>query len=215
MMPRFHYFDSKCARSDLSIRLFPQLCYSLPRFFSGLLLSIALMFIPATTAMAAGFTIEKATANFNQNALSVNAKFDLNISDAVDEALHNGVSIDLITTLDLYAKRRYMWNERIAQWVFSHQISYHSLTRRYVLSSPQTAESSSFSSLEDLLNQVETFSFQSDILADTLPKSKSGYNLQLRIALDKSALPTPLRVMTIISPAWRLKSKVHEWSVEG
>jgi len=214
-MPRSNILDSKCTDPGLPIKLFPRLLHALRQFSSSLLLSIALTAIPTTATMAAGFAIEKATANFNQNALSVNAKFDLSISDTVDEALHNGVSIELVTTLDLYAKRRYIWNERIAQWIFSHQISYHTLTRRYILSSPQTAESSSFSSLEDLLNQVETFSFQSDILADTLPKSKSGYTLQLRIALDKSALPTPLRVMTLISPAWRLKSKVHEWSVEG
>jgi len=214
-MQNFPHIDSRHTCAELPARRQQRLFCRLCQFASSLFLSIALVLASTTSSMAAGFVIEKANANFNQNALSVNAKFELSISDAVDEALHNGVSISLMTTLDLYAKRRYMWDERIAQWVFRHQISYHTLTRRYILSSPQTAESSSFSSLEDLLSQVETFSFQSDILADTLPKSKSGYTLQLRIALDKSALPTPLRVMTFISPAWRLKSKVHEWSVEG
>lgn len=214
-MPNSQHIGSKYAPGDLPVRLLQRPCHGLRRFASGLFLSMIFTLVFSTPSMAAGFTIENASATFNQNALSVNAKFDLNISDAVDEALHNGVSISLITTLDLYTKRRYIWDERIAQWIFSHHISYHSLTRRYILSSPQSAESSSFSSLEDLLNQIETFSFQSDILADTLPESKSGYTLQLRILLDKSALPTPLRVMTLISPAWRLKSKVHEWSVEG
>lgn len=180
-----------------------------------LLASLLLIFSCATIAQAGGFAIEKASASFDQTALSVSARFDLNLSNAIDEALQNGVSINLMTTLNLFAKRKYIWDEHIAQWAFTHQISYHSLTRRYILSSPQSNEDFSYSSLDDLLEQIETFSFQSDILGDTMPQSESGYVLQLRIALDKAALPNPLRIMTYISPAWKAKSKVYEWSVKG
>ena len=159
--------------------------------------------------------IEQANATFNQSSLSVDARFDLQLSDAVNEALHNGVSIQLLTTLDLFTSRPYIWDPRIAQWAFTQQISYHSLTNRYQLSSPQQKESRSYSSLSDLFADIENFSFQSDILGDTLPESKHGYKLQLRIALDNTVLPTPLRVMTYISSAWRLRSDIHEWFIDG
>lgn len=179
-----------------------------------LLASLLLFFSCVTIVQAGSFEIERANASFDQTALSVNAKFSLDLSNAIDEALQNGVTINLMTTLDLFARRKYMWDDLIAQWVFTHAISYHSLTRRYILSSQQSSENFSYSSLEDLLNQIETFSFQSDILGDTMPQSKNGYVLQLRIALDKAALPNPLRIMTYISPAWKAKSKVYEWPVE-
>ena len=179
------------------------------------LASVLLFILSNNIALAGSFAIEKATANFDQTALSVNARFDLSLSDTIDEALQNGVTINLMTTLDLFARRKYIWDEHIAQWAFTHEISYHSLTRRYILSSPQTSEDYSYSSLNDLLEQIETFSFQSDILGDTMPQSETGYVLQLRIALDKAALPTPLRIMTYISPSWKAKSKVYEWTVKG
>lgn len=174
----------------------------------------ALLLILAPTAVnARGFAIESADASFNQSALSVSAEFNLKLNDAVSEALHNGVSIQLLTTLDLFTQRRYIWDARIARWSFTQQISYHSLTNRYILTSPQQKESRSYSSLGDLLNAIENFSFQSDISSDTLPESKRGYKLQLRIMLDNTALPAPLRVMTYILPAWKLHSDVHEWFV--
>ncbi len=175
---------------------------------------LLLSFAPVT-ANARDFVIETAQASFSQSALSVTAKFDLQISDAVSEALHNGVSIQLLTTLDLFTQRPYIWDPRIARWAFTQQIRYHALTGRYVLTSPQQKGSRSFSSLSDLLNNIESFSFQSDISSDTLPESKYGYKLQLRIVLDKTILPAPLRVMTYISPAWRLSSDTHEWFVPG
>lgn len=180
------------------------------------LLAGLLLFFTCTTIIQAGsFAIDKASASFDKTALSVNAKFELELSNTIDEALQNGVAISLITTLDLFARRKYIWDEHIAQWAFTHEISYHSLTRRYILSSPQSSEDFSYSSIDDLLDQIETFTFQSDILGDTMPQSKNGYVLQLRIALDKAALPNPLRMMTYISPAWKAKSKVYEWSVKG
>jgi len=172
-----------------------------------------LFVVTPMVANADGFTIEEAHATFNQTALSVDAQFDLQLSEAVTDALHNGVSLQLITTLDLFTRRPYIWDPRIARWAFTQQIRYHSLTNRYILTSPQQKESRSYSSLDDLFSDIESFSFQSDILGDTLPESKSGYKLQLRIALDNTVLPTPLRVMTYISPAWKLRSDIQEWTV--
>ena len=166
-------------------------------------------------ANAKDFNIVQANASFDQTSLSVEASFDLQLSEAVSEALYNGVSIQLLTTLDLFTRRAYIWDQRIAQWVFTQQISYHSLTNRFVLTSPQQKESRSYASLNDLFSDIKEFSFESDILGDTLPASKHGYKLQLRILLDNTILPAPLRVMTYILPAWKLRSDVHEWFIAG
>ena len=126
-----------------------------------MMLALVLLFL-ASTAQAEGFTIKDAQASFSQNALSVRASFDLQLSEAVDEALHNGVDIQLLTTLDLFTRRAYIWDQRIAQWAFTQQIRYHTLTNRYVLTSPQLTESKSFSTLNDLLDEISDFSFQSE-----------------------------------------------------
>lgn len=184
-----------------------------PRGFARLLLILVLLAV-APQGKADNFTIENAQASFSQNALWVEADFDLQLSEAVDEALHSGVGIQLLTTLDLLTRRAYIWDKRIARWAFTYQISYHTLTDRYVLNSPQLEGSRSFATLSDLLDDISQFSFQSDIIGDTLPASKHGYKLQLRIGLDHSTLPAPLRVMKYVSPAWNLRSDIYEWTVE-
>jgi hypothetical protein len=161
------------------------------------------------------FSIEKASASFSQSSLSVDAKFNLQLSSAVNEALHNGVSLQILTLLDLYTQRAYIWDQRIARWTFTQQIKYHSLTNRYLLSSPQLKGSRAYSSRSGLFDDIENFSFQSEILSETMPASRHGYKLQLRIILDDAFLPAPLRVMTYISPAWKLRSDIHEWTIAG
>lgn len=187
----------------------------LPRF---LILSILLLCGTLPGAQAAdppSFNITQARASFDKNALSVSARFELELSKPVEEALHNGVPIQLLTTLDLYSQRPYIWDKHIAQWAFSNEIRYHALTSRYVLTSPQREEIRSFSTLNDLFDEIEEFSFQSDIIGETLPESKHGYKLQLRIGLDNTMLPAPLRAMTLFSSAWKLQSEVREWSIPG
>jgi hypothetical protein len=51
-----------------------------------------LFVVTPMVANADGFRIEEAHATFNQTALSVDAQFDLQLSEAVTDALHNGVS---------------------------------------------------------------------------------------------------------------------------
>lgn len=192
--------------------------HTVPRFPGTLLINLLLilgLLLNSGTANSQSFKIDQAEASFNRNALSVSARFKLSLSEPVKEALHNGVTIQLRTTLDLYAKRPWIWDKQIAQWAFTYQIRYHALTARYVLTSPQHKEIKSFASLNDLLDDIEEFKFQTDIVSDTLPESKYGYTLQLRITLDNSILPAPLRITTLISSAWRLQSPAYKWSIPG
>ena len=183
--------------------------------FERVLFALFLLALLPIDARADGFLIREAQAKFDKTSLSVTANFDLQLKASVEEALHNGVSINLITHLDLYKNRRYVWDERIARWAFVQSISYHSLTNRYVLSSSDSNDLQSFSSLADLFNSIEYFNFQSDILSDTLPASRQGYKLRLEIALDKTTLPAPLRVMSYVLPAWKQKSDVYEWFIDN
>ncbi len=185
--------------------------HRLNRLWFALLFIVLLPF----NVQADKFSIRQAQANFDKTSLSVDATFDLQLKASVEEALHNGVGINLVIHLDLYKNRRYVWDERIARWAFVQSISYHALTNRYVLSSSDSNDLQSFSSLTDLFNSIASFNFQSDILSDTLPSSKQGYKLRLEIALDKTALPAPLRIMSYILPTWRQKSDVYEWFIDN
>ena len=184
---------------------------SFVRLMSIFILTVVL----SMQAWSKEFTITRASATFDETALLVDAIFDLQQSDAIDEALQNGIHIRLTATLDLFKQKRFRWDKRIARWRFNYDIQYHSLTNSYSLEDAQKDESQSYSSLLELFNDIETFHFESDIDTQSLPASKRGYKLQLGMALDRNSLPAPLRVMTYILPKWRMKSDVHEWLIDG
>ncbi len=165
------------------------------------------------SANAASFEILNGTVDFNANALNVAARYELSLNDVVADALHHGIKIKILSRVNLYRVRRLMLDKKLAAWQRGHQLGYHSLSGRYQLLNLQTSEQSSFASLETLLNEIEDFRFQTELVAETLPDSRRGYRVDLQVRLDHASLPTPLRVIALVKPEWRLKSDQNSWYV--
>ncbi len=159
------------------------------------------------------FGINNASAELSETQLNAQANFSLRLNNAVTEALHNGIPVTLTTLLSLSSKRRLLWNKNIANWQQKHQISYHSLTDRYQLKSTLNDETLSFASVREVLDKVEAYRLQTDVLRQTMPKSSRGYQLKLMVKLDIESLPPALRIVAYASPSWRLKSKTCTWSI--
>ncbi len=162
---------------------------------------------------AAAFKIISAEAELSPSRLMTQARFDIKINETVTEALHNGIALTFVTRLELYNQRRLLWDKRIGTWQTRHELSYHSLSDRYQLRTLGREASQSFTNISEALRQIEDYKLDTDIVSQTLPKSKKGYELRLRVALDTEALPPALRIVAYALPKWRLKSKTRRWAL--
>ena len=165
-------------------------------------------------ALARSFEIKQVDASFNGQHLSVDSQFSLSLNDVVIDAIHNGIPVTLSTTIELFRPRKFWLDKQLANWQFDYTLRYHSLTSTYLLDSPFLSAAKSYSKLEDALQEIAKFHFDSEIIEQTLPASTEGYYLQLQISLNIDALPAPLRVVAFASPPWRLKSEPYEWAAE-
>ena len=163
------------------------------------------------SAHAASFEILNGKAEFDANSLNVTARYEISLNDVVADALHHGINVEIISRVKLYRARRWMIDKKLATWQRGYQLGFHSLSGRYQLRNLQTGEEQTFANLEQLLNDIEDFQFHTELIAETLPGSNRGYRVDLQVRLDHASLPTPLRVIALATPEWRLKSDQISW----
>lgn len=185
----------------------PGITWRVRRWFYVLL--CAALLTPAVQAKE--FFIHDLDTRFTATAMQVEARIEWRLNDTVLDALHNGIPITLSTNIEMAKIRQFLPDPTLASWRFDHQLSYHSLSHRYLLDSPYSKEAQSFEALEAALKAASAIHLDTELVSETLPKSPNGYAMSLKSFLDINALPAPLRVIALVHPHWRLDSTVHRW----
>jgi hypothetical protein len=178
------------------------------------LLLLLLTTVWSSTAFSRGFSIDQIHAIQDEQAIQVNGKLTLKLTDEVRKALSKSIPLQLSMEFVLHRVRNYIWDKEVAIWTVPIAISYKPVSDEYVVSRP------------DLLNQEETFDSQHEALERLgafedlslpLPSplvGKKKYLLEARIKLELEQLPAMMRPLAYFSSSWHLNSKWTEWPLE-
>jgi Domain of unknown function (DUF4390) len=181
---------------------------------------LALALLSACPALA-NFSVQTATPaiqieSADERTLAINSRLTLALNPATEEALHNGVPLEIVIDLELLRHRWWWTNRLITDITLRRRLSFHALSRQYLVSSlvvKQRAES--FGSLDLALAHAGNLSR----LEFALPSNKqilpgARHLLRLRARLDIEALPTVMRPLAYASPSWRLGTGWTTWPVQ-
>ena len=181
---------------------------------SGRPIVCAAMLLAALSAQA-DFKVSEMSPRIVDQFLSLSGKLDLGLTAKVQEALSKGIPIEVIIHIDLFRRRFLLWDPRLHGWVLRRRISYHALSRQYLVSGhrrdPDAIES--FTSLEAALASM---GFLDDLKfhLDREVQDQGQYYLRVRATLDVDSLPAPLRPVAYTSLSWRLSSGWTVWNVQ-
>jgi len=163
----------------------------------------------AGSVHAAGIQIKNAELAEAGEGYQVNADFDIAFSAEVEEALNKGVPLNFLIEFKLVSPRRFWFDEEIVTATQHVRLSYHALSRQYLINLPQHQKS--FASLPEALDELSR-------LRDwiVLEKAQVGkgeeYRAELRFWLDSSRLPKALQVEALSSEKWSLAAKPYRWA---
>lgn len=177
--------------------------HSLSRRFA--LLALLLVLLPVST-QAAGVTIEKASTRLQNSIYQLNANINYELSDAVLEALNNGIAVTMQLSIKIEQPRSYLWDELIAEKSQRYELKFHALSGQYLVKT-NTGEQRSYLSLTTALRglgQIRAL----PILDQALLQDPQDVMVRLKTELDTNALPAPLRPVAWLSSEWKLSS---EW----
>ncbi len=157
--------------------------------------------------MAAALEPSRDAQNTGADALLLNATFEFEMPQALEEAVQKGIALYFNIEFELFRKRWYWFDRRVASGTLTYRLSYSPLTRQYRLA--RGGLSQSFESLDEALALLK--SVRNWKVADKgMLSPREEYDAQVRMRLDVNQLPKPFQVNAITSREWTLASDWRE-----
>lgn len=131
-------------------------------------------------------------------------------SPAMLDALHNGVAITL--SIQTRAATGRLWLPGLDR-LRKHrlEISYLPLSRHYHVTYLREGDQWSFPRLSMLIDDLrQRRDWEVKISPEEL--AEDDWRVQARVELDRSRLPSPMRLPAWFDPQWRIFSRWREWS---
>jgi hypothetical protein len=167
---------------------------------------LAAICIVSGTAQAAEIDVREAALHLAKEGLVLDAEFSFQFPPRLAEAVANGVSLYFLVEFEITRPRWYWLDERTASKRLQLQLSYHALSRQYVVSNgPLEQQFPSLNEALGLLRHVRGWVVGERIalVSDAL------YDAAVRLRLDTSLLPKPIQVSALTSRDWGFES---EWN---
>ena len=174
----------------------------------GALLLAVLMAAPA--AFADGITLKSARVEPVEEGWQVDAEFDIQFSQRLEEAVNRGVPLYFVLDFEMSRPRWYWFDEKPVRFSQTYKISYTPLLRQYRLSVGNVYQN--FTSFEEVTRVLSRL--RGVAIADhNAIKKDSAYQASVRLRLDTAQLPKPFQLNAIASRDWSLSSEWHRWSL--
>jgi hypothetical protein len=183
---------------------------SQPRLIKLALFCMAWLLCAAVWGDAGDIKVQKAEASFGDNRIEIAARFDVVLSNDLQEALKNGLSLTFVYEFQLTRPRIYSWYKQLSDGfgpnsMLSYQLSYHALTRQYRLHIGSFYRS--FQSINEALAAlgiVRNWGVLND--SNIARDHNSDFAGKVRLKLDRSRLPKTYQLTAFGHDEWQLES---------
>lgn len=128
-------------------------------------------------------------------------------------ALRDGVSLSYDIDVEVSRERRFWTNESIVSLRLERELSFHSVSERFVIRDPLvTDEQKSYATLEEALaglGNIESW----PILVASQVVEPGNYVVSVRASVRRGRLTDALRALMFWSDDWQRESEWYSWSL--
>ena len=174
--------------------------------------ALALLSLLAGAAFAQGISIKSAQLSPSEGGYSLQARYDVDLSPTLEDALVRGLGLTFVAQLELVYPRWWtlnFWNKQLAGREVEYRLSYNALTRQYRLSLGGFHQT--FDSVEQALAVLGRVRFDTVVKEEHIEPGVV-YIAGVRLRLDTGKLPKPLQLDAIGSRDWNLSSDWYRWT---
>jgi Domain of unknown function (DUF4390) len=163
----------------------------------------------AAPARADVIGVKQAELRVEDEALVLNAEFDLALNATLDEALQKGIPLYFVLEFELTRPRWYWLDEKVLTSTTQYRVAWQALTQTYRISSGLLAQTPG--------TAAEVERFLSRVTAREVGRRDQvvrgdRYIAAVRLRLDTNQLPKPFQVNAITAREWTLDSGWHRWN---
>lgn len=177
-----------------------------------LLLMCAAALCEPAPADASEFRVLKADTKLVDGVYRLNATIDYDLTAPVRQALLNGVELVFEVKIAVLRDRMWWWDSDIADLDQSYRLSYHALSRQFLVENLNTGLQRTFPDLGSALRH-QGMVRELPLIDASLLDADYTYIASLRAQLAVNELPLPIRVRAYLSSDWRLGSGWYTWEL--
>jgi Domain of unknown function (DUF4390) len=176
------------------------------RAFAVVVVVLACTAVPARADVIG---VKQAELRVEDEALVLNAEFDLALNATLDEALQKGIPLYFVLEFELTRPRWYWLDEKVLTSTTQYRVAWQALTQTYRISSGLLAQTPG--------TAAEVERFLSRVTAREVGRRDQvvrgdRYIAAVRLRLDTNQLPKPFQVNAITAREWTLDSGWHRWN---
>lgn len=161
-------------------------------------------------ARADGIAVTSATVEPGDDGWMLDATFDMQFSQRLEEAVNRGVPLYFVVEFELSRPRWYWFAEKPVQLSQTYRISYTPLLRQYRLSVGSVYQNfTRFEEVTRVLSRLRGW----HVAEKGALKKDQVYQASVRMRLDTAQLPKPFQLNAIASRDWTLASDWHRWTI--
>lgn len=143
----------------------------------------------------------------------LNATLDIELPEGARRAIRDGVALTLEVEIVVHRSRRLWLDETVATLEQHYELIYHALSERYLVRNRNSAEQTSFATLDAALDSVRVIA-NLPILDRALVLPDATHEFSIRASLDVRTMPDALRFVLFWTDDWRQRSEWYTWSPE-
>lgn len=167
-----------------------------------------LLACPAARADTIG--VESADVRVDEDAVVLNAQFDLTLNATLEEALQRGVPLYFVLEAEITRPRWYWLDEKVLQWQTQYRVSWLPLTRQYRVASGLLSQT--FDTLQEVERLIGRVNARAIARVSDLERGAT-YEVSVRLRLDINQMPKPFQVNALGSRDWQLASEPRRLSL--
>jgi Domain of unknown function (DUF4390) len=176
----------------------------------ALALAIGLAVLMPLPAMAEGIAVRAVTLEPADDGWNVDAAFDIQFNQRLEEAVNRGVALYFIAEFELSRPRWYWFDEKPVVASRTYKITYAPLLRQYRLTEGNAYQHfTRFEEVTRVLSRLRGW----HVADKGALKKDQVYQASVRMRLDTAQLPKPFQLNAIASRDWTLDSDWHRWTI--
>jgi hypothetical protein len=186
----------------------------LKRLILAWVVSLMLLVQPCSVAAQAGdsFIVKSANMHLKGDVFFLNAVFDIHLPPYITTAIDQGFNLPLVIEIEFYRYESLWFNEQVTYIKQQYQLNYHPLLDAVSVFDVNSGRRQYFSSIDEAVEQLSVI-LDFPVLDKNNLKEQESYVARLRIGVDQSELPVPLKSSSLWKNNWALTSEWYEWEI--
>jgi hypothetical protein len=163
-------------------------------------------------ALDGDLEVSSAFVNVDNGVYLLYAQVKYPVNEQTVMALRDGVSLSYNLDAEIARRRRFWYDAVIASITLGRELSYHTVSERFVVRDSRGGEQSSFPTLEEALASLGTVDGWPITVASQL-HGDGDYRVSVRASVRRGRLTDALRVLLFWTDDWHRESEWYSWSL--